>query len=328
MTSATASSFLQRIPVEVRRMILIEAFGNRTLHLDLRLIPPDNDAQKQRIDSGIDPGEVGYLQRNTSHPKPWRLFGRVCQHDIEPCAHGIGSFPKPYTDVCLGATASSSHARLRTPPYQCFLGVMGWLLTCRQAYTEGIEVLYSTNDFHIPNGNIIHVLPSLIRAENRAMITSVEMVWQLNLQTNSTSGWDHLTGLARAVQSIFPGLRKLHIYLRGSWKLPSIDPEDSTKEQGQGIGVLEIMDEMIRNFGLQLQECIITVPASVFWSQQEYSTSEGKKNMLVTGQVSDRIWRPLRPLPNSEDKEDAGSGYWIREGPDHIPYPFAYIIDG
>ncbi|KAI0131562.1 hypothetical protein F4814DRAFT_438006 [Daldinia grandis] len=331
MASTAINSFFQRIPAEVRRMILVEAFGNRTVHLDLCFDHPmvylsDEEAQKQRNHYGIDPGQARRPKRDTTRPKAWKWFSCVCHRDTEPRVRGVGGSSEPYTDICLGGTAGSCRGWRGEFPYRCFLGVMGWLLTCRQAYTEGIGILYSTNNFHISNGDMIHAFPSLIRADHRAMITSVEMMWQLNLHTNAASGWDHLTALVRAVPDSFSGLRKLYICLGGSWKPPATSPDNCIGELETS--VLEVMDEMVRNLGPQLQECSIAVPASIFWPQREYGIRQGYKFESGPGHVSDRVWRPLAPLRESENEEDVRFGYWIREGPDDIPYPFAYIIAG
>ena len=44
----SASPFFQLLPPEIRRDILISAFGDRTLHLDLRLVHPPRVVDKDR----------------------------------------------------------------------------------------------------------------------------------------------------------------------------------------------------------------------------------------------------------------------------------------
>lgn len=138
MASTATSSFFQRIPSEVRRMILTEAFGDRTVHLDFSFDHPmvylsDEEAQKQRSHCGIDPGQARRPKRDTTRPKAWRWFSCVCHRDTESRVPGIGSSSEPYTDICLGGTAGSCRGWRGKFPYKCFIGVMGWLLTCRQA---------------------------------------------------------------------------------------------------------------------------------------------------------------------------------------------------
>jgi hypothetical protein len=54
--------------------------------------------------------------------------------------------------------------------------IMGFLLSCRHAYTEGIDVLYSTNCISIQSEPLLLHLPQLIPHNRLASITSLEMV--------------------------------------------------------------------------------------------------------------------------------------------------------
>jgi hypothetical protein len=59
------------------------------------------------------------------------------------------------------------------------VGAMGWLLTCRQAYVEGIDVLYGTNTMHINGAAIVNQLPKFLVPARLATIRAVELVWSL-----------------------------------------------------------------------------------------------------------------------------------------------------
>ncbi|KAH6838563.1 hypothetical protein B0I37DRAFT_419495 [Chaetomium sp. MPI-CAGE-AT-0009] len=54
---------------------------------------------------------------------------------------------------------------------------MGWLLACRQAYREGIDILYRTNTFHFSSLPLLLDLPRLMPPHHIAAITSVELLW-------------------------------------------------------------------------------------------------------------------------------------------------------
>ncbi len=88
--------------------------------------------------------------------------------------------------------------------------MIGWLLACRQAYAEGIDVLYSTNTFFLESTTLFDALfcPASHRAAQQlllphhlASITSLELRWELLLwgQINHWRGnpWtsDPLTSL-------------------------------------------------------------------------------------------------------------------------------------
>lgn len=92
-TNATAKSdFFQCLPAEIRRQILIEAFGDRIMHMDLSYNHPVS--QRSRIakskvnhrglmfeNEEIYPSPIKY---NTSKPKRWQWnLSSVCHRDSE-----------------------------------------------------------------------------------------------------------------------------------------------------------------------------------------------------------------------------------------------------
>ena len=75
-------------------------------------------------------------------------------------------------------------------PGKCTVGVMGWLLACRQAYAEGIDVLYSTNAFFMESTALFDALlcarpcrasQPLLLPQRLASITSLELRWDVLL---------------------------------------------------------------------------------------------------------------------------------------------------
>ena len=56
------------------------------------------------------------------------------------------------------------------------IGIMGFLLSCKQAYIEGIDFLYSANWISIKAEALLLQLPKLILHNRLASITSLEMV--------------------------------------------------------------------------------------------------------------------------------------------------------
>ncbi|KAH6637369.1 hypothetical protein F5144DRAFT_629262 [Chaetomium tenue] len=138
---------LATLPAELRRLVLVAAFGQRTVHLDLRLSRP-------RREDSLD------------------LLPRYAK-----CEHGLGSAP-------LRKCASPDHA---APPAWRWYGC---LLACRQAYAEGIDVLYSTNTFFLESTALFDALfcpaphrtsQQLLLPQRLASITSLELRWELLL---------------------------------------------------------------------------------------------------------------------------------------------------
>ncbi|TDZ33044.1 hypothetical protein C8035_v006224 [Colletotrichum spinosum] len=77
-------------------------------------------------------------------------------------ARSVSPYIWPHHDACLRGEAMMCQF---WPPGTgicgCTIGALGWLRACRQAYVEGIEVLYSTNTFVVESRDL---LDSLLRS--------------------------------------------------------------------------------------------------------------------------------------------------------------------
>lgn len=131
----------------------------------------------------------------------------------------------------------------------------------RIRYIEGIEVLYPTNRFHIPNTTTIqHLLPLLLTSNQHplAMITSVQLLWTLGRvarppSSSSSSlppsdprfaGWHTFTSLLARLPSAFPRLRRLRLSLDGEWFPPQMAPNDVLRRFETDL--LAPVDEMVK----------------------------------------------------------------------------------
>ena len=139
-----ASSFFQKLPPELRRRILREAFGNRTIHIYLGLNYPilAKKISPQKPGSGLAQHGGGTApldewtderrleNRDTSRPVAWHWWSCVC-HRRDP---GGRLFVQPHQDFCLnGRRGSCCDLWPGKPPTNCQIGVTGWLRACRQA---------------------------------------------------------------------------------------------------------------------------------------------------------------------------------------------------
>jgi hypothetical protein len=92
------------LPPEIRNEILLCAFGQRTLHMDLR--PYYNPALHRH---GVKREVVRKLPKVYAPPTNWKWQSSVCHHNA------------PWTPA-------------QHPWWcKCSVGIMGWLLSCRQA---------------------------------------------------------------------------------------------------------------------------------------------------------------------------------------------------
>jgi len=144
--------YFSRLPYETRRQILIEAFGGRRVHTDLSFRHP---LKRQTASSSSDTAINGNGTRrhcglgmelvpDESQPEQWQWFGCVCHRragysEVEKerryAAMEVVQTIEPCDDTCLeGSEAMCSCPGGEGDDGDCFVGAMGWLLTCWQAY--------------------------------------------------------------------------------------------------------------------------------------------------------------------------------------------------
>lgn len=158
--SAAASTadcaFFQKLPYEIRRQILIEAFGGHTVHMDLWFDHPEAPLEtfehkgrtytrpffshcgRNRIEA---PGTGPFVRVDETKPKRWIWRSSECHRDSpDHFQKGVkgpldGKVLNPAEDCCRygGASLNNCAKWPGDKPTKCFIGAMGWLLSCRQA---------------------------------------------------------------------------------------------------------------------------------------------------------------------------------------------------
>jgi hypothetical protein len=114
-----------RLPLEIRQEILVCAFGQRTLHVDLRygpLYPP-----QAQTDNKLRPDHV---QQST-----WRWFSCECHRwmKLSDALVAHQNVRPPFDDHCVPTRLYSRGYTGPPVPAGCSIGVMGWLLACHMA---------------------------------------------------------------------------------------------------------------------------------------------------------------------------------------------------
>lgn len=137
----TSSSRLLTLPRELREEILILAFGDQIVHMDLSfchpIAPGDNAIfNHARINSDVHTTPPRVIW-DLSVPKSWQWWSCVCHRpmpnhlrtriDRYKDAEGPGS------DYCRQGMALKCDHWPGVRRFKCKIGAMGWLLTCRQA---------------------------------------------------------------------------------------------------------------------------------------------------------------------------------------------------
>lgn len=130
------------LPSEIRHMILCAAFGDRTVHIDLRLrprlytvetaegcsptkfhagYPPLLTEWDMGLRSGID------LRTKADKKLAWRWYSCVCHHNRPGKV-----WAQPFDDTCLKGQASC-RTHPGNMPEKCMVGAMGYLRSCKRA---------------------------------------------------------------------------------------------------------------------------------------------------------------------------------------------------
>ena len=141
---ASACSFFTKVPSEIRQTIMTMAFGGRTIHMDLAFdLPPP---QLPLEATGDDPKLKHHVRihapvHSDSPPdgdKSWRWGGCVChrQHPDLPRGGGMNPFvwSPVWSDQCMRGLGTVCKMYKGRWPDKCRIGIMGFLLSCRQAY--------------------------------------------------------------------------------------------------------------------------------------------------------------------------------------------------
>lgn len=140
--AATANSdFFQRLPYEVRRFILIDAFGGRILHMELKYDHPDMPLEKRAQDPELSSfhAYIGMPKQQEKRvegwkPKQWQWQSTVCHRFSPRYVLRVPTVAQPHDDSCYSGEHIWCSAWPGEDMRKCLIGVMGWLLTCRQAY--------------------------------------------------------------------------------------------------------------------------------------------------------------------------------------------------
>lgn len=138
-----------RLPYELRQQVFTEAFGGKTLHVSLTYghplerRPPAKVAEEEKP-ANKHCGLGSQLVPDETQRQAWQWFGCVCHRrtgystrEIEQreARNKFERTIEPCDDDCLKGLLCSCVLREGSlDKAECFVGIMGWLLTCRQAY--------------------------------------------------------------------------------------------------------------------------------------------------------------------------------------------------
>jgi hypothetical protein len=179
------------------------AFGNKTVHCDLRLLYPLSRPFEPRRSHCYSVRQSEYRHRcDKLQPRQWKWRGANCdlwERWIDQCRRwkDMGSVPEeapwrflasltPTIDYCGNeivhrAGCPNWPAGGFKKPHSHSIGIMGFLLSCRAAYIEGTDVLYGTCHFLLAGAFLFRNLREVLLPERVAMITSIGLMWDLRI---------------------------------------------------------------------------------------------------------------------------------------------------
>ncbi|KAK5991786.1 hypothetical protein PT974_07820 [Cladobotryum mycophilum] len=326
------SSFFRKLPIEIRRAILMEAFGNRTLHMDLVYDHPASDnADETSVQylSHTAHGDMKVMRKRNgfdfivdeSRPKQWNWHSSICHRTPPQCMPFPEKMVQPGEDHCrFGWNGHGCSFWPGEYPAKWLIGVMGWLLSCRQAYAEAIDILYSTNTIHTASKEMMMHIDKLLVPQRLTSIRSVELCWELKPYPGyydtpnnpaALSDMASFHAFLKAVPTMFPNARALHISLRG---ITFAERSDKIEED-----IMEPLDTMIRTLGSHVRDFSVGVSSMLYILQRKRVKEAGwLAEQDSKGQV-ERYWRPL-------DGSPLFSGYWVMLGEKNLEMPWMWMF--
>lgn len=352
-----------RLPAEIRHKIFLTAFGDGKVHCDLvfdyPLLPPPpppppedgrfpNHAAiyPQTDDDGnLKPGGPRDLQ-----DKVWRWEGAAC-HIFMPMPSWCTAWHRrglqgPWDDRCMRGQGHNCSRYEGQWPQKCRIGAMGFLLSCKQAYTEGIDILYGANCIMIMSEPLLLHLPRLLLPQRLASIVSLEVL--VKGYATQKEYWDGHVDLG----SLAPILKNITTYCHGLRSLclsVDVSCHAGVNEFIDGSAMAAI-DAFYRS--MQLRDMVLEVPEHIFKAFQNRHVKPQADHPLEP-QADEKgrkfYWTPWRcfdgdengragpvmqlrapwdwpgpplqlPGQASADQCVPSKGFWIREGsPEYVP---------
>ncbi|KAM3535321.1 hypothetical protein MY4038_001375 [Beauveria bassiana] len=339
--SATAQSPLfQRLPAEIRQRILVAAFGDGLVHMHLSLEWPllrkhRNDGSNGRSARHARlPGK--YAFDDAARPF-WRWRSSRCHSGC--FHHHSWRFGSPQQsdwfldrDYCVDGECCNDPGA----PETCFLGALGWLGTCRQAYREGFHVLHRSNTVRLHGTFMFAHLPELVPRSSLDSLALVSLHWDL--------GWlpgyprrlrlgDHpetynfregLERLLPRLSATLPNVKCLHLSLLGlfgrgeQWQAYG-SRSAAVYEQAEAL-FHRVLDNVLQL--PKLTEFRLALPRSMFmpWMQEVLN---------ITLEFDEAIWAKLpaewlrRKIPaklmESGKNKAAIDHFWVLLGKSDLP---------
>ncbi|KAK7217724.1 hypothetical protein V2G26_005727 [Clonostachys chloroleuca] len=331
--------FFDRLPAEIRRLILIEAFGHRTLHMNLEFQHPFHlvDAKSDDLSNthaGIEYSAVatadGSMTGSPSHlltgeARRWTWFGCVC-HRIPPTCSALSYGRRRSWPI--------GHGIASEPNGDCYWGSgLATVLSSSISRGHGRAIQNKHHPHRVRP--LLHHLPDIMTPNVLSRITSLELVWNAT-QVPLTLGF---TGQAaskshkRQTEPLFPSLQVLRITFASltwgeldaatglNWPYSSKDTLASRLQTRLFPDIDALLDRIVP----PSTDVTISCPKWIWYEVTDLALVEKQGKEATRPQRADieglKCWRETPSAATSGDKgleEASGStfraGFWV-----HIP---------
>ncbi|KAM0350173.1 hypothetical protein ACHAPU_003338 [Fusarium lateritium] len=333
--------FFQKLPPEIRYEILVLAFGDRTVHMDLFFNHPfakkllsDRTTMDPYAHGASKTPHLNYLDR--TQPPRWQWGGCVCHRNPSPLFSRyddkrVGKFEEPGGDGCLTGFSfrcieysitvdkddPTKFGNKKKRPELCLIGALGWLQACRLAYVEGVHVLYSSNIIQISSKPLLYNISTLVVPHRLSAISSLEIVWTLNTRQHLGKAYprlDELNQILTILGDSFPHLRSLSLGLNVNRPteafidfgdmIKTIDPFVSrrTKHLTKPVEI-SITSSAYREW----YDSLFTKEYKKWAESYQYWRYLGGENAIAPWSTNPESWAKI-------DGATAQNGYWIMRG--------------
>lgn len=189
-------------------------------------------------------------------------------------------------------------------------------------YAEAIDIVYSTNTFHLSGQPLLQNLPRLLLPQRLATIRSLELAWHFNrpMPRGSTSGGEQsqLGQLCGVLPDLFPRLGTLYLSLHVPIKRDPAADHNNGPVMAAANGAFLPWVEALRMRLPTATEMSVGVPAQ-FWKVLLH-TLDGLDTAGLRAEVD---WTGLYGRFWKRVDDDGTRGYWLCSGTDDgrgLPY--------
>lgn len=188
--------------------------------------------------------------------------------------------------------------------------VVNDVLTPDYSYIDGIDILYSTNTFHLACGALIQNLSGALLPQRVTAIRSLELL--LPPKSQAQVDYMELHRLCGAMPRLFPRLNNLYFSIPGTVikpPPPTSGDHDPVMVAAEGfLGPVEALLMQLPDDGEYTVSISTSFWKPLLWRHDALQTPGLRAELDWTG-YRGRFWRRL-----GENREGEARGYWIRNG--------------